>query len=682
MIRPSRESPVRVVRDFRHFRLRPRRAPVTVVSPLGTVEEGQHDHATAIEVLTIGGRLQRPLRRRHLMPAIMVLLLLAGCGGSSTPTSRSTAAAFVDPPTGSWTASEPVSSAGPFSNLAWVQCNGNANCYADGLEQGRAVFSDFLQHWDGHAWTSSVGPAGTGVAPALGELDCLPSGFCVVPLAVNTVSIYSVVAGAWAAMPSDDPTSPARPDATVNAVACFSETRCVAVGAVGSSTATSPLALVWNGSRWKSTVLSPQGRDRVQSLLSVSCGSSSSCIAVGYTARGSADTTTGHTAIAVRWDGSTWTPLAVPGATHLDDVVCISRSSCIAVGDKGAGGILLHWTGGKWVEEHSPLAGQYFAVNCASEDLCMALQRPNRPLGRVPMAIRWYGRWFKVTGYPAPVAYLDGVSCYSGGCLVVGQSRATPSASASDVAGAQSTAAFYDIKAGHATTTSSSSTSTSNASAASPAPIIGLWTGRVTQQGSGAAPQTYEVEMAVKPTATGTLIGRTVYPSLNCAGNLQPRSAHGNSYVFHEQITVGRKQCSSGGTIFATVSGNSLSWRWVANGIQVVGVLHRALSHVTITGAFDTTLLGDSQCYANGGTHVIELRGYDKAGGSVVVSVSDQQTGGFAQVSRGLDLYKYEGKGRLIFTGTRASLTHVVMAPYGPFGTPAGAVTVNGILTC
>src|ERR1019366_7260400 len=254
--------------------------------------------------------------------------------------------------------------------LAWVQCNGSTNCYADGFDQGGAVFSDFLQHWDGHAWTSSIGPAGTGVAPAVGELDCLPSGFCVVPLLVNTVSIYSVMGGRWTAMAADDPRSPKRPDASVNAVACFSATRCLAVGAGGSSAATSPLGLSWNGDRWKATVLAPQGTDPVQTLASVSCGSSSFCIAVGYTARGSADTATGHTAIAARWDGSTWTPLAVSGASRLEDIVCISPSSCLAVGNRGARGALLHWTGGKWVEEHSPLAGQYFAVHCASEDLC------------------------------------------------------------------------------------------------------------------------------------------------------------------------------------------------------------------------------------------------------------------------------------------------------------------------
>jgi len=49
-------------------------------------------------------------------------------------------------------------------------------------------------------------------------------------------------------------------------------------------------------------------------------------------------------------------------------------------------------------------------------------------------------------------------------------------------------------------------------------------------------------------------------------------SVHGSSYVYRKQINVGRSRCSSGGTIDAIVTGASLSWRWTATGIEVVGV--------------------------------------------------------------------------------------------------------------
>jgi hypothetical protein len=44
-------------------------------------------------------------------------------------------------------------------------------------------------------------------------------------------------------------------------------------------------------------------------------------------------------------------------------------------------------------------------------------------------------------------------------------------------------------------------------------------------------------------------------------------------HVYRERITSGPKQCGGGGTIYATVLGGSMSWRWVATGIVVVGEL-------------------------------------------------------------------------------------------------------------
>ncbi len=407
-----------------------------------------------------------------LLAIIVISLCLSACGGSSGSSSGSTTttAAAATPPAGTWTASTPVRS-GPFTNLVYVQCNGSNNCYADGFSQGNSVFTDFLQHWDGHAWTSSEGPVGTGGPLQVGELDCLPSGFCVVPFTTNKVMIDQVVGNRWTAMPVADPTTPQLPFAGANAAACYSETLCFAVGGISNRAQdhASSLGLVWNAHRWQPTVLAPQGPDPVQSLLSVSCGSQSFCLAVGYTARGPADTGPEHTAIAARWDGSRWSSAPMPPGTRLDDIVCISPSSCLAVGANGSSGLVLHWNGSGWTKEPVPPSNDVFAINCASEDLCMAVQRPdaNRPLGTKPVLLRWHGHWSNVTGYPAPAAYLSGVSCYDGGCVIVGQSRATPSRSATDVNGAQATAAFYNFKSsGTATTTATTAATTSSAAAA------------------------------------------------------------------------------------------------------------------------------------------------------------------------------------------------------------------------
>jgi hypothetical protein len=180
-------------------------------------------------------------------------------------------------------------------------------------------------------------------------------------------------------------------------------------------------------------------------MVSVSCASETFCMGVGYTQTG--PNASRNTAIAAHWDGATWTALPSPGGSRLDDVVCLSATSCIAIGADRSAALVVRWTGRSFVREHTPLTDEGFTINCSSENLCMALQQPpaNKPLGRVPAAIRWHGHWFPVTGYPAQAAFLSGVSCYDTGCMVVGQARPTPSKNGNDIAGAQTTAALYNI---------------------------------------------------------------------------------------------------------------------------------------------------------------------------------------------------------------------------------------------
>ena len=103
--------------------------------------------------------------------------------------------------------------------------------------------------------------------------------------------------------------------------------------------------------------------------------------------------------------------------------------------------------------------------------------------------------------------------------------------------------------------------------------VIGYWDGNVTQHGPGVTAQNYFVEMTVTGSRPGAMAGTISYPSLHCGGQLQLSSAQGILHVFRERITSGRKHCGGGGTIYATVLGGSMSWRWVATGIVVVGEL-------------------------------------------------------------------------------------------------------------
>jgi hypothetical protein len=502
--------------------------------------------------------------RRYLFPVIFAVLLLGACGGSSSTSSSApiTGTVTASAPAGSWTPTTPVGS-GTYSQLQYVQCNGRDDCSADGFGQVGTAFPQFLQHWDGASWTSSVSPFSANTTPiSLGELDCLPDRLCVVPEAAQDPSIYGVSGGGqWTPLPTDHPNlsalNTAVPQESVNSVSCVSDTSCVAVGAGGGGTSASSLGLVWDGTIWTTTIMAPQGPDPIQHMVSVSCTSDTFCLGVGYTSTGPNDH--GHTAIAARWDGTTWTAVPTPGGTRLDNVVCLSESSCILVGANGAAPLVEHWDGSSFVSEQTPFAGEVFSISCASEDLCMALQQPaaDKPLGTVPPAIRWHGQWYEVTGYPAPAAFLSGAGCYDTGCVVVGWARSTPSSSASDISGAQTTAAFYDLTTGSdssATPTASTiapSTASSAASGSTAAHVVitGAVTATLTGQAQCFLEGTAHTAQLKGPDANGTDVTVT-YTDAN-GGTGQVNWEHS---LFAPPSTTGSVQASGNTVTFTSTA--------------------------------------------------------------------------------------------------------------------------------
>ena len=94
--------------------------------------------------------------------------------------------------------------------------------------------------------------------------------------------------------------------------------------------------------------------------------------------------------------------------------------------------------------------------------------------------------------------------------------------------------------------------------------VLGYWDGHVTQHGPGTTTRGYFTELTVTGSTQGAIAGKIDYPDLHCGGRLRLTNARGIVHVFREQITSGRANCGSGGTIYATVLGGAMSWRWVA----------------------------------------------------------------------------------------------------------------------
>ena len=173
--------------------------------------------------------------------------------------------------------------------------------------------------------------------------------------------------------------------AYVNSVSCASTTSCVAGGYYTDSNGHQAFVSVYDGSTWTDTevakALNVGGEAYVNS---VSCASTTSCVAGGYYSDSS-----GHQAFVSVYDGSTWTDtevakaLNVGGDASVNSVSCASTTSCVAGGSYvDSGGyfqaFVSVYDGSTWTDIEVAGAlnvGGYAgvnSVNCPSTTSCFA----------------------------------------------------------------------------------------------------------------------------------------------------------------------------------------------------------------------------------------------------------------------------------------------------------------------
>jgi hypothetical protein len=223
-------------------------------------------------------------------------------------------------------------------------------------------------------------------------------------------------------------------DTEFTSVSCPSVSNCIAVGFAEPPSGTTAFAETWNGTRWSvDTIPNPPGTSFAM-LNGVSCASSTACTAVGIY-----DVPTGVTALAERWNGSTWTvqsTAALPAAANFAGVSCTSISLCTAVGsfDDGSAGLMplaARWNGTTWSAQSVPnpsgtAGGRLTAVSCPSATACTAvgLSRTGGGVNRY-LAERWNGSAWTVQAIVNPshanLNQLNAVSCATvSGCTAVG----------------------------------------------------------------------------------------------------------------------------------------------------------------------------------------------------------------------------------------------------------------------
>ena len=166
-------------------------------------------------------------------------------------------------------------------------------------------------------------------------------------------------------------------------ISCGSATTCLAVGANLNSSSETPTAEALSGSKWKSVpVRLPKGADGA-GLTGVSCKAATYCLVLGEYST-SAGATLGF---ALTWNGSALTPVAAPplpagGLMALNAISCAAVKSCVVVGTSvGTNGTTIDtfadtWNGSKWTQvktaTNAVVLDQYTAMHCFSSKDCVA----------------------------------------------------------------------------------------------------------------------------------------------------------------------------------------------------------------------------------------------------------------------------------------------------------------------
>jgi subtilisin family serine protease len=221
-------------------------------------------------------------------------------------------------------------------------------------------------------------------------------------------------------------------------VSCAGSSMCMAVGTyVDSTDVTRTLVLRWNGSAWSVSSTPTSYPATSSKLADVSCRSEGSCLAVGsYVEQSSGK----KVALALRWNSSTWSVAATPGAEgttprEFSGVWCEESSPCLAVGSyTAASGDKRNWSasigdGSSWSAIPTPNPsgeGGLTAVSCSGDSMsqCAASGSSQFNSKMRPTVLEWNGSFWEdhVLELPpgAPAAELAGISCWEGECAAVG----------------------------------------------------------------------------------------------------------------------------------------------------------------------------------------------------------------------------------------------------------------------
>jgi hypothetical protein len=245
--------------------------------------------------------------------------------------------------------------------------------------------------WDGSTWSRVMAPVPPGTSDAvLNGVSCASSTCIAVGTFGRRTGTDRVLAmtfdGArWSLrLP---PHHRYEEDASLNDVACTSPTSCIAVGRFGVElqvfTGVAPLIERWDGKAWQLEVSDNAPDSLDTELNAIACPSTDRCLAVGIRRRVGGT----YSTFAEIRQGTRWTLLPTPDRavspdSELADIACPGPQHCIAVGFSLIGthvqSLVETWEGARWTIERTPAPegateSALSGIDCPSPRVCVAV---------------------------------------------------------------------------------------------------------------------------------------------------------------------------------------------------------------------------------------------------------------------------------------------------------------------
>ncbi len=182
-------------------------------------------------------------------------------------------------------------------------------------------------------------------------------------------------------------------------VSCPTTSSCMAVGDYARANGPMrPYSALWTSGTWRVQLARTIGGKRRTLFQAVSCFAAGSCVAVGDAAGPSTK------AFAEQYSGS-WTVqhLTAGRRTVLDSISCPGVSDCVAVGSRASRSLIETWNGTGWASQAVPgtprpfTTNALFHVSCITPAICTAVGARHNPKTRFSnrtLALGWNGsKW-------------------------------------------------------------------------------------------------------------------------------------------------------------------------------------------------------------------------------------------------------------------------------------------------